>query len=280
MLNLPLQSSKMKREESRTSWRLFKQSLRKLFLKNGKIIRTQEIDTEGYDEDWNYLPSSMKTDVSPGTSYIHDTLVLWRSIDRRKHVLGRVSELLAGIHPESFAELGSGNGINILSLVVLCPWIHRWRGVEISATGVKTAKDFLQNPHYESLIFITGQSKETIQERLKNADVDFIQADMTQIPVANGEFDCVFSQQAIERLPSNYMNAFREARRVAKKNAIFIESFIEVQRTFVQRLYLYASDYFRASFRDVEKVGFKVLLFEPIIAKAKHASGLLLCKSH
>lgn len=268
--------SRLKREEYRAFYKIFRKAVLNFF-GIGKP-RTVESVREAYNEDWQYLPSSMKIEASPGPSRIDNTRVfMWRSIDRRKYVLREVKDVLESFDTRSVVEFGSGNGINVLSLAVLCPRLTKLRGLELSATGVRTAKAFLSNPPFEAITYITGRPREEIEKRLKEVDIDFVEGDMTKpVPFADGEFDSVFSQHAIEQIPVHYREAFREARRIAR-TGVFVEPFAEAQRHLIHWLYITSSDYFRASYHEVEKVGFTPVRFDPIVAKAKHGSGLLVC---
>lgn len=265
-----------RREELRVFFKIARKALSEI-IRGKKILRTQELVEDGYEKDWEFLPASMKLNVKPGPMRIDNgRIFMWRSIDRRRFLLQEVSGLLKSLQTKSFLEIGSGNGINVLALAVLCPEISVWRGLELTHKGVEVAKKFIQNPPIEVLTFLTGKSADEVKTTLQKLDIDFVVGDMQKMPFADASFDCIFTQHAIEQVPHVYPVAFREARRVAKY-AIFIEPFAEAQRRLTHWLYVIYSDYFRASYHEVEKAGFKVLKFEPIISKAKHGSGLLLC---
>ena len=254
------------------SLRVLKSSLRVVLFGKRRNRTTEVVDSE-YTKGWNKT-KSVNSDSVPGVYRTDDARIrLWRSIDRKKFILKHIAEIIDGIRPETVLEMGSGNGMNVLALAILCPHVKKWCGIDLTKVGGEIAEQNKTDPPFEELMFLTGKSREDITEALKN-NIRFVQGDMTKMPFGNNSFDCVFTQQAIEQLPESYPDAFREAYRVSKYG-IYVESFAEAQRNFIQWLYLYASDYFRGSFRDVEKAGSKILRFEPLTSKSKHANGLL-----
>lgn len=259
-------------------------SVIKLFIKNTlrikKLKRSESHVVKEYDKAWktpDYLLE--KSDSPPGPMRLgNNTLVLWRRIDRKKYIFQNLANHFSSLRSEKILELGSGGGINLLTLAVMCPWVKTWHGVEITSAGIEASKRLLAEPPYEALIYLTGQSKEDIQTVLKKVDIQFFQGNMLNLPYQENAFDCLFSLHSFEQLPRDYDKAFQEARRVTARYAIFIEPFAEAQRHLIHRLYAMSKNFFRYSYAEVEKAGFKVLLFEPLISIARHCTGLLLCK--
>ena len=184
-------------------------------------------------------------------------------IEHKKILMKRFADVFTEFKPESLLELGSGRGFNILSLAVLCPDIKKMRGVELSPRGVETARMNFKNPPLALLSQLTSVSKEEVARRLAGRDIDFVEGSITKLPFENKSFDAVFSNSVIEQIPKEYPSVFSEALRVARKVGVWSEPFREAQRHHPMKLlFLKNTDHFRSSFKEVEKVGWRVRDFE------------------
>lgn len=239
--------------------------------------RTKNRVYEEYRQKWSSLPNVWKLDQNPSLVKLpNGEKVLWRSIDIKKLVLRKFVDLICDLRPTTVIELGSGSGINILALAVMCPFVKKWTGIELVEKGVKMSKEFLKNPNFAALTYLTGESKEKITEIFGVSDIEFRQGDMTDLPLEDNSFDMAITNNTIEQVPGDYMEAFKEIKRIANQ-AVFIEAFKEAQ-TFRNWLYLLRKDYFRSSYKEVEKAGFKISKFERLYNK-RYTNCLLLCKS-
>lgn len=211
---------------------------------------------------------------------LYGQMIFCRSIDHRKFFVEYLQKTILELHPKNILELGSGDGINLLALAVLNPSIKEFTGIELTENGITSSKYYLKNPPYEALIYITEKSREVIAERLVQSKINFIQGDITKMPFKDQSFEFLFSMWVLEQIPRDYPIVFKEARRVLKGHALFMEAFSEAQENFFQRLHLRNLDYFRASFREAGKANLNILRFEPMaITKIKFTSGALLCSS-
>ncbi len=205
-------------------------------------------------------------------------LALARGIDLQKCDLLLLAHYIKATKPESILEIGSGNGFNIIALAVLYPEVKKWCGVELTEAGVEKAQEMLKEPAHEDLLYVTGLSKDIIAKRLAETSITFMQGDARTLPWQSPSFDFVFSHLVIEQIPQEYEAVFKEAYRVAKKNACFIEGFREAQQNIFQRLYLKNMDYFSQSYRVLERAGFKIIGFErPAINKIEFSEGVAFC---
>jgi len=115
-------------------------------------------------------------------------------------------------------------------------------------------------------------------KRLKESKIDFKTASILDLPFSDNIFEFCYSINVIEQLPRDYFQAFTEARRVSSLYASFFEEFLEAQKNIFQRMNLKNVDYFRSSYREVEKAGFKILKFEPSrLRKIQTSLGFLVC---
>src|SRR3989344_2482904 len=124
---------------------------------------------------------------------------------------------------------------------------------------------------------LTGLTEWEILSRIRAADIDFTEGSILEIPFPKNSFDAVFSNSVIEQIPRDYMKVFTGVFRVAEKIAFFSEPEESAQRGHIFNLmHLKNIDYFCASYREVEKAGFKTLSFEiPPLQKFVFNTGLL-----
>lgn len=259
---------------------VLKKSLRNIIYR-GYGNRTREIVNTQYDKAWSGgYSKSTKLNSKPILHYFNERVILCMPIERRKHILREISDVLTFIKPGNVLEMGSGNGFNVLALAILNPEIKIWEGIELTEGGVEAAKRFLANPPLDALMYVTSKPKEEILATLQNAKIKFMQGDITGLShYSNDSFDCVFTYQSIEQIPVEYYKAFSEAYRITRKHAIFFEGFKEAQRNIFQRIHQINADYFRYSFQVTKKTGFRILKFEPSAFDKLHLSnGLLLCE--
>jgi ubiquinone/menaquinone biosynthesis C-methylase UbiE len=184
---------------------------------------------------------------------------------------GMILKLAQHIEGKNILEMGSGDGLNLLCLSILRPGI-KWTGLEFTEAGVKRANAYLKNPPQEVIKAITGK------EFKDPGNITYIQGDMRRTGFPDNSFDMVFTKQAIEQLPKDYLLAFGEAYRLAPKS-IFIEEFRDYQK-FRHLRYLKKSDYFRWPAKEVEKVGCRIERLEPIeLHKDLYELGFLVAKN-
>jgi len=228
--------------------------------------------TGNYGTETNYDFMYKRQDV-----FLDGRKALYPVIEYKKVMMRMFADKLSSFAPDSLLELGSGRGFNILTLAILCPSIRRIRGVELSPKGVLQAKENLKNPPVDILRHLTGLSPEEIRKRLAGRDIDFVEGSIRELPFKDGEFDAIYSNSVIEQIPNDYYKVFAEASRVAAKVGIFSEPFFEAQRYHpFKLLHLKNIDYFRASFWEVEKCGWKVFQYEtPNLQKYVFATGML-----
>ena len=198
-------------------------------------------------------------------------------IEHKKILMKKFVEKFSPFNPESILELGSGRGFNILSLAVLCPYIKKLHGVELSPWGVETARKNLKNPPVELLGKLTEVSADEIVRRLSGRDIGFVEGSITNLPFENKSFDAVFSNSVIEQIPKDYPKVFGESARVAKVVGVWSEPFREAQKHHPMKLlYLKNTDHFRASFKEVMTAGWRINDFEiPELQKHEFNTGFL-----
>ncbi|OGF82212.1 hypothetical protein A3B18_02745 [Candidatus Giovannonibacteria bacterium RIFCSPLOWO2_01_FULL_46_13] len=244
-----------------------------------KIKRDRAQVLSDYEPSWKRAKGDvLKKNYKYRPMFFNGKPVMLRRIDYMKFSLEKLSEEISKIKAESVLELGSGDGFVTLAMAVMHPEVKIFRGIDLTESGIETATHNLSNPPIEALSFVSGLDAEVVRERISGRDIKFVRGDMLSLPFEENSFDTVFSRLAIEQIPDSYPSVFKEARRVAKIRAVFLEEFLEAQKNIFQRMHLKNRDFFRASFKEVERAGFKVEKFEALgLGKIEFTIGMLVC---
>ncbi len=252
--------------------------LKSCFRKFG-FFRSEDFIKAQYSE----LEKNNSVSRTRATRELNGHLVQWRIIDGAKFRVSYARRVLAQLNFETYGgikavlDLGSGSGFITLALAACFPAIKIWRGIDLTPARITVANSLLADPPLQDLRHATGLDEKIIKKRLAGSDIKFQEGNILNLPYPDESFDVVFSAQVIEQLPRDYRRAFEEVRRVTANYAFFIEEFLEVQN-FFHRLHLHNVDYFCASFKEVEKAGFRVLIFEPYpLNPVYYRLGFVLC---
>ncbi len=265
-------------------WRKYRAILKRrvfnICVSRTQIRRSKTFVRESYAAVWRRSPAAVRGNAPERT--VRDYRGVLYEVPKaamRKIHLAEMSRALGGFGGvRSVLELGSGNGINVLTLAALHPEIRVWRGIEMTPEGVAAAGRLLEHLPLDELAYLTGLPAETVGRRLAGADMQFQQGSILELPFVAKSFDVAFSRLVIEQLPRDYPQAFREARRIARLGGFFLEEFREAQSNVFQRIQLRNLDYFRASYREVKRVGWTVKSFERLpMNKVEFSCGLLVC---
>ncbi|OHA27746.1 MAG: hypothetical protein A3C08_03245 [Candidatus Taylorbacteria bacterium RIFCSPHIGHO2_02_FULL_47_18] len=211
--------------------------------------------------------------------YVRGKLLVLPVWEYKRFLLLRFAEIVKHFGAATVLELGSGRGLNLLALAVLVPYLKEACGIELSGEGVRAAEENVERPPFEELQLLTGVSREEIERRIRSVHFQFTEGSIIEPHCAPASVDVVFSNSVIEQLPRDYLNAFREARCAARLGSFFSEPFREAQRNPFLLMYLRNIDYFRSSYREAEKAGWRVHSFEiPDMQKFDFNTGILVCK--
>lgn len=245
--------------------------------------RTTESVRREYEKKWRKWSSGdyfLEDNTETRLCLLNGFPVIARQIDYRKNVIEKFQDAINSLQPESVLEIGSGNGLNILCLAVMCPTVKRWQGIELTESGVAAAKKYLKEPPLETLAYITREPKEIIRQRISQANITFEKGDINNLAIPDNEFDFVFSFHVLEQVPHTYKQVLGEVYRVTKKSAAFFEFWDEGQNIF-QRIHIRNRGFFKGSFRDIEPVGFTILRFEiSELTQVAFAGCFLLCAAN
>ena len=195
----------------------------------------------------------------------------------RRVQLVHLLDAARAVKADSMLEIGFGSGINLVSLAILDPKLNL-AGIEFTASGVRLAQALVASPPPELLQFL-GIDRLDADQRAALSRIRFIHASATAIPLPDKSFDLVFTNQVLEQMGWNnlYKQAIAEARRIARKRAVFIECFHECNRG-VQRFYLIYKNYFRDRWKKFADYGFEPVSFsEDVPMKFLYQAGVLVC---
>ncbi len=176
---------------------------------------------------------------------------------------------------DTVLELGSGVGVNILALSLLCPEVKHWEGIDLTAKGVEISSRNLSHPPVSLLSRMTGLSESEVSTQFDASKITFRQGSILELPYDDNSFDAVFSHEVFEQIPHDYRRGFKEAFRVTKRAGYFLEGFRESDRNLFQFMHKMNVDYFRASVNELTRAGFKrVTLISLPLSKAKLGEAL------
>lgn len=267
-----------KRKKYKVYWRITKESFSRVFGYGEK--RTQGLVHEQYSESWSTAVGVLpQQQYKAGLMWLGNELVIRRGIDYLKYTIEELARAIHALQPESIVEFGSGDGFILICLAIICPEVRSFKGIDLTKEGIQVSKENLIKPMFEELSYVTGETAETIKTRLRGSNIDFVEGDMLKSALPDGSCDLIFSRVALEQLPKDYLQAMKEARRITRKYAIFVEEFYEAQRNIFQRVHLKNSDYFRAPVSSIQKAGFELIRFERVaLSKIKFSLGFAVGK--
>lgn len=211
--------------------------------------------------------------------FVHDALQTLPVADYKRFLLARFAKIVEHFGAASVLELGSGRGLNLLSLAALCPRLREAQGIELSPEGVRVAEENVKHPPLRELAYLTGVSEDIASRRIAEVRFSFVCGSITEDIVPPHSVDVVFSNSVVEQIPREYPKVFRAARRAARLGGFWSEPFREAQGwNLFYRMYLKNIDYFCASYREVEKAGWRIRSFEvPQTQKFEFRTGILVC---
>ena len=156
------------------------------------------------------------------------------------------------LQPRRVLEVGSGNGINLLSLAGAFPAIE-FTGLELTEEGVAQARH-AQSDASTSQIVRSYSPLDTLDDgALKR--IRFVQGDASAMPFDDGSFDLVMTVLAVEQMERIRSAALGEIGRVAKSHVLMLEPFRDMNSTGLRRLYAESRNYFRGSIDELRGFG-------------------------
>jgi SAM-dependent methyltransferase len=160
--------------------------------------------------------------------------------------------VLDELKPRRVLEVGSGNGINLLSLAGAYPDAE-FTGVELTSEGVEQSRRAQSDPRIAEIV--RGYSPLETRDPDAIGRINFVQGDASSLPFDDASFDLVMTVLAVEQMESIRAAALREIARVAGSYVLMIEPFRDVNASGFRRLYVRSRGYFRGSIDELRQFG-------------------------
>jgi SAM-dependent methyltransferase len=190
---------------------------------------------------WQYAGQSMFATASAGSRA--RLLVLMRAI--------------ATLRPRSVLEVGSGNGLNLLTLACRFPET-RFTGVELTQGGVAVARAAQDEPALPAVL--QRFAPEPVLDATAHRRVAFHRGSAAQLPFDDASQDLVYSSLALEQMEEVRARAIAEMARVAARHTLMLEPFWDCNADGLRRDYLLARDHFRGRIADLRGYGLEPIL--------------------
>jgi hypothetical protein len=228
---------------------------------DGTGARTADRVQAGYERAWATVSLREQLGSAKSTWFEWDDEIMLARTIGRKHLhqllLVRAIERIA---PGSIAEVGFGNGFNLLLLAMQFPSLSI-SGVELTQAGVDAAYASGSDPRTSDLLspFVVNEVR---QPPLLPASL-LRQGRADALPLDSKSVDVAFTTLALEQMNEIRTDALRELARVARRFVIMIEPFRDWNTDGVRRRYVEHHGYFDAWVADLESVG-----LNPLVATA------------
>lgn len=263
--------------EARKERKIYRKQKWRSILPWRKQARPQTLVSDHYETHWTEIPWPKTTGFSPDEKGIvsiwDDEGMLIRRYGRKRahHLL--FARVVRELKPKTALEVGCGNGINLLIMATLFPDIQ-WAGVELTEAGVQTGKSIQKEAELPAVL--REFSAEPVVDPAAHKRVTMRQGDASKLPFRDGEFDLVFSFQALEQMNAIRDAAVSEMARVAKRWVVCTEPFAEWNRSEIQEHYMKARGYLDLSVDELPKFGLKpILVFGEWPHKLQSGAGLV-----
>lgn len=236
-----------------------------------RISRTEEFIKKEYCEVWTKKQQKLYDFSLASTPVeINGRILFQTALEDRRLQLEEFAKIISNTQPKTVLELGAGSGLNLICLALLFPHI-KFTGVELTEEGRGAFESLLANPPIKVIQYLIGSFSGPIPE------VDFHVGNMLSLPYQDKSFDLVYSNMSIEQLPRDYIQAFKEAKRVTRDWCVFNEGFADFQN-FFQKLQRKKLDYFLGNTISLQRLGFKIVSARIPFSNIIYTNAFVVCK--
>ena len=156
------------------------------------------------------------------------------------------------LRPRRVLEVGSGNGINLLSLAGAFPPIE-FTGLELTKEGVEQSRRAQSDA--ETLDIVHAYSPFDVRDRSAAGRINFVQGNAAAMPFDDNGFDLVMTVLAVEQMERIRAAALSEIARVARGHVLMLEPFRDMNASGLKSLYVRSRNYFRGSIDELSQFG-------------------------
>jgi SAM-dependent methyltransferase len=167
-----------------------------------------------------------------------------------------LSRVLDELKPRRVLEVGSGNGINLLTLAGAYPDIE-FTGIELTQEGVDEAARAQCDAEVANIL--KKYSPAQVVEPAAISRINFIRGDASALPFDDCSFDLVVTVLAVEQMESISVAALAEIARVTRGHALMLEPFGELNQGGLKGLYVRSRGYFRGTIIGLNDFGLRPL---------------------
>jgi len=164
--------------------------------------------------------------------------------------------VLKQLKPRSVLEVGSGNGMNLLTLAGAFPEME-FVGLELTQEGVNEAQRAQRDAKTVEIIREYSPVEVTDDSAIRR--ISFVQGDASALPFKDGSFDLVLTVLAVEQMESIRSAALCEIARVSRRHVMMLEPFRDENQHGLKALYAHSRGYFRGSISELRDFGLEPL---------------------
>lgn len=202
-------------------------------VKNYLFKKNYIVAEKAYEKIWKEkeLSNYFKEEPNWNTSYFQtqhlykDKLIVSRKWVFNFYICYLLSIICRKNNFKTIAEIGSGNGINVIILAFLNNNFNI-TGLELTESGMISSKNAINNNIVLKNIKKMGQ-KLIKDEKIIKQNVNFYKKNIIENPFKKDQYDVIFSSLALEQIPDKTEKALNNMIYGAKSCIVLFEPFLE-----------------------------------------------------
>lgn len=237
--------------------------------------RTVAVVKDIYEEKWEHCDLEQRYGMheKPVLVAFRGRRLLVRPRGLQRVHLAILHRLIEKLRPSTVLEVGSGLGVNTLLLGRAFP-DGKFTGLELTEAGARCADTLIR----QALPPILRQyCPFPIDSTFQGSVPVFHQASAAETMYTAGQFNLVYSMQALEQMNDIKSAVVRELHRICAGYLILFEPFREFNQDPLRRQGIAARGYLNASVEDLVAAGFEILEQWELPTKHHYGIGLVIC---
>ncbi|OEJ64162.1 class I SAM-dependent methyltransferase [Magnetovibrio blakemorei] len=230
-------------------------------IEHGRNTRTQVDVQSSYNTHWNLTDTLSQYIEGLNT---RNLALQWRQqgIICASQALRQIDLLfyikaIETVRPKSVLEIGCGNSSILLTLAARFPEISFF-GIELTESGVNIAKSVQELDELPPSI--VKNSPVPLVDLTAHRLVKLQIGDARNLPFPDNHFDLIYTRLALEQMEQIREKVLKEIYRVSNGVVALVECWRDFNLTGPGRDYIHRSGYFTGKIRDLEKLGFNIVL--------------------